>query len=199
MKALILAAGTGSRLKPYTDNTPKTLVKLHGEPLLEHQLKRLNKVGCSDIGIVTGYLSEQFSKYKLTTFINHEYATTNMLYSLFQAKEFLSGNEDVLICYGDIIYSENVIKKLIATDKPIVVSADTNWYQLWAKRMEEPLDDAESFIYNKDHKVLELGKKINDVSRAMAQYIGLINVSATQINSFINLFESLPSTETKYM
>ena len=61
MKAIILAAGRGSRMKKLTNDKPKCLVKLHGKPLLEWQLESMRKSGISEIAIVTGYKHEMLS------------------------------------------------------------------------------------------------------------------------------------------
>ena len=68
MKAIILAAGRGSRMKNLTDDKPKYLVKLHQKPLLERQLESLRKSGINEIAIVTGYKHEMLSSYNLAEF-----------------------------------------------------------------------------------------------------------------------------------
>ena len=58
MKALILAAGLGSRLAPITDNCPKSLVKVNGKPILMKQIENLHENGITDITVVSGYKAE---------------------------------------------------------------------------------------------------------------------------------------------
>ena len=64
MKAIILAAGLGTRLRPMTENTPKALVKVKEKPLVEYQIEFLKERGIDDIIIVVGYLKEQFDYLK---------------------------------------------------------------------------------------------------------------------------------------
>ena len=64
MKAIILAAGLGTRLRPMTENTPKALVKVNQKPLVEYQIEYLKERGIDDIIIVVGYLKEQFDYLK---------------------------------------------------------------------------------------------------------------------------------------
>ncbi|MGE5627660.1 MAG: sugar phosphate nucleotidyltransferase, partial [Solirubrobacterales bacterium] len=64
MRAIILAAGMGTRLRPLTNNTPKSLVKVKGEPMAERQIRFLKEKGIEDIVVVTGYLNDKFDYLK---------------------------------------------------------------------------------------------------------------------------------------
>lgn len=200
MKALILAAGTGSRLKPYTDNCPKALVSLAGKPLLEYQLATLKECGVVDVTLISGYLSDQFRAFPVNLKTNPDYEESNMLHSLMCAKEAFMDDEDLIICYGDIIYQPDILNQLINSPGDIVVSADRNWYDLWTLRMEEPLLDAESFEFESDTKrLVSLGKPITRREDAQAQYIGLIKVKSNAFTSVVSAYEKLGITKTKNM
>ncbi|EHE51606.1 licC protein [Streptococcus pneumoniae 2081074] len=67
MKAIILAAGLGTRLRPMTENTPKALVQVNQKPLIEYQIEFLKEKGINDIIIIVGYLKEQFDYLKENT------------------------------------------------------------------------------------------------------------------------------------
>ena len=90
MRALILAAGEGSRLRPLTENKPKALVELCNKSLLERQVATLKIAGISDIAIATGYRGEQIQKLGFDCYHNPDYASTNMVNSLFNALPFLN-------------------------------------------------------------------------------------------------------------
>ena len=96
MKAIILAAGLGTRLRPMTDNTPKALVKVNQKPLIEYQIEFLKEKGIHDIIIVVGYLKEQFDylkeKYGVRLIFNDKYADYNNFYSLYIVKEELANS-----------------------------------------------------------------------------------------------------------
>ena len=64
MRAIILAAGLGTRLRPMTDNTPKALIKVKGKPLVEYQIEFLKEKGIDEIIVVVGYLHEKFDYLK---------------------------------------------------------------------------------------------------------------------------------------
>lgn len=96
MKAIILAAGLGTRLRPMTKITTKALVKVKEKPLVEYQIEFLKERGIDDIIIVVGYLKEQFDylkeKYGVRLVFNDKYADYNNFYSLYLVKEDLANS-----------------------------------------------------------------------------------------------------------
>lgn len=196
MKTIILAAGQGTRLRPYTDNKPKCMVELKGKPLLHHQLEVLEQcnVKKNDIALAAGYLQEALVAPSIKQYRNDKYDTTNMVATLFAAEDFMQAGEDLIISYGDIVFQPQVFEKLMETEGDLVVAADRDWYDLWKLRMENPLDDAETFKMTNTNKVVELGKKPNTREDAQAQYIGLIKISAAKVADFIAHYHALDKT-----
>ena len=94
MRAIILAAGLGTRLRPMTDNTPKALIKVKDKPLVEYQIEYLKEKGIDEIIVVVGYLHEQFDylkeKYGVKLVFNNKYAEYNNFYSLYLVKDYLA-------------------------------------------------------------------------------------------------------------
>lgn len=94
MRAIILAAGLGTRLRPMTDNTPKALIKVKDKPLVEYQIEYLKEKGIDEIIVVVGYLCEQFDylkeKYGVKLVFNDKYAEYNNFYSLYLVKDYLA-------------------------------------------------------------------------------------------------------------
>ena len=94
MRAIILAAGLGTRLRPMTDNTPKALIKVKDKPLVEYQIEYLKEKGIDEIIVVVGYLCEQFDylkeKYGVKLVFNEKYAEYNNFYSLYLVKDYLA-------------------------------------------------------------------------------------------------------------
>jgi choline kinase len=197
VKIIILAAGQGTRLRPYTNDKPKCMVELKGKPLLHHQLEVIESCGVrkEDIALVAGYLQEALVAPGIIKYRNENYATTNMVATLFYAESFMQKGEDLIVSYGDIVYKPEVLEKLLVTEGDLVVSADLDWYDLWKLRMENPLDDAETFKITKDGKVVELGMKPKHRDEAQAQYIGLIKVSASKVFDFIQHYHNLNKDE----
>ena len=87
MKAFIIAAGLGSRLRPFTKNLPKNLVKIGNKTILDRQLEVLNSLNIKDINIIVGYKRNKFKNKKLKYFYNKDFSRNNILESLFCAKK----------------------------------------------------------------------------------------------------------------
>ncbi len=195
---IILAAGQGTRLRPYTDFLPKALVKLGGVPLLYRQVKTLNESRLSNIFVVTGYCEEKINDSRLTKIYNPEFATTNMVSSLYCAKHLFDGSADVIVSYGDIIYEKTVVSSLLSSEDNVSVIVDRKWHSLWSIRMEDPLSDAETLKLDKDGYIVELGKKPNKLEEIEAQYIGLLKISKSFAPYFFDLYESLEKDSVLY-
>lgn len=173
MKAIILAAGRGSRMKELTDEKPKCLVEINGKKLLELQLDSLRAAGISEIAIVTGYKREIIANRGLTEFYNSRWAETQMVSSLECAREWLESGP-CIVSYSDIFYSQEGVKSLIRCSASIAVSYDPNWLELWKKRFRDPLSDAESFRFSDEGILLEIGNKPVTTEEIQGQYMGLL-------------------------
>lgn len=181
MRLIILAAGQGTRLRPLTDALPKCLVKLNNTPLLEWQLKAAAELQIKDICLVGGYNIDHLRKYDLTLIENKDYDRTNMVTSLFCAESYF--DKDIVIAYGDIVYSVEVLKKIVANDDPISVVSDLGWHPYWVERFGDPLLDAESFKINDRKEIIEIGKKsIKAVEEIQGQYIGLLSFKGSGLS-----------------
>lgn len=127
MKAVILAAGIASRLRPLTDHKPKCLLEIGNKCLLERAITGLTVNGIREIVIVTGYLQEQiisfvkekFPEIKVEFIYNEKYASTNNIYSLWLAKERVLTHE-VLLLDSDILFDPALVKALLDSPDKIV-------------------------------------------------------------------------------
>lgn len=174
-KVIILAAGQGTRLRPFTDHVPKCMVEAAGRPLLLWHLDTIEACGIDQIGLVAGYKSEIITDSRVEKIINEKYQSTNMISSLFCAEHYLNG--EVIIAYGDIVYSADVLKSMMDDPRDVVVACDEEWESYWSERFEDPLSDAETFVKGPGGKVQSLGKKTTLKSEVQGQYIGLIKLS----------------------
>ncbi|MCK5665185.1 MAG: phosphocholine cytidylyltransferase family protein, partial [Thiotrichaceae bacterium] len=149
-RALILAAGQGTRLRPLTNDRPKCLVPLLGKSLLERQVCTLQQGGVSHIHIATGYRADQIEALGFKTSFNPRFAETNMVETLFCAMDFLKqGDEkkdDHIIAYGDIVYQPENLNALLDCNDEIALMIDAKWEDLWRLRLDNPLDDAETLV-----------------------------------------------------
>jgi choline kinase len=177
MKAIILAAGQGARLRPLTDDRPKCMVEYRGKPLIEHVVHALRHNGVNDIVAVRGYKPEALRCAGVRFYDNPRYASTNMVSTLFCAEPELEG--DTIISYSDIAYAPSVVRKLLACEAELAVVIDRDWRQLWQERMDNPLDDAETLRLDAEGRIIELGKKARRYEDIEGQYIGLLKVAAS--------------------
>ena len=176
MKAIILAAGRGSRMKNLTDEKPKCLIELHGKALLDWQIHALKKAGITNIGIVTGYKSELLSGRGLIEFHNPLWAETNMVSSLACARNWLE-NSPLIVSYSDIFYSKAAVYSLINNRERLAVTYDPNWLKMWTERFGDPLLDAESFQLSQNKMLVDIGKRPKSVSEVEGQFMGLLRIT----------------------
>lgn len=127
MKAIILAAGIGSRLKPLTNNIPKSLLKLRDdERIMDRTIRMLNEKGITDITIVVGYEHEQFTEFKgkCNVIFNPFFRETNSIVSLWFAREKM--NDEVIVLNADVIFTEELLMEIINCKNEATVFIDTS-------------------------------------------------------------------------
>jgi choline kinase len=174
MKAIILAAGTASRLRPLTDNTPKCLLKVAGKTLLQRTIDNFVTNGISDFLIVTGYLQEMIIDFVKTNYpalnvkfvYNKDFASTNNIYSLFLAEEFVGG-KDFILSDSDILFSDEIIAALMEDKSPNVLAM--NRHELGEEEIKIIADD--------DRNVLEISK-VCSIQDAIGESVGIEKMTA---------------------
>ncbi|MEI2386016.1 phosphocholine cytidylyltransferase family protein [Breoghania sp. JC706] len=191
MKAVILAAGRGSRMGGLTAESPKCLVAYRGKSLLDWQLEALREAGVEEIGIATGYRREMLADRGLAEFHNPRWAETNMVSSLEAATDWLSSGP-CIVSYSDIFYDAEAVRALIETDAPLAITYDTNWLELWKKRFGDPLLDAETFRLNGDGTLAEIGNKPSRVEDIEGQYMGLLRFTPESWTEVQRLRRTMP-------
>lgn len=191
MKAVLLAAGEGKRLKSCGTNRPKCLIELGGKPLLTYQVEVLRAAGIGDLTLVTGYQRSYLEGLGFRTIPNPRYAETNMVASLLCAEPLLDGREDVVIAYADILYEPRVIEALCQCAAPLAITVNTDWRRLWKVRMENPLSDVETLKLDASGNIRELGRTPASYEEIEGQYMGLIKVRADTASRFVAHFRGL--------
>ena len=185
MKAIILAAGLGTRLRPMTDNTPKALIKVKDKPLVEYQIEFLKEKGIDEIIVVVGYLYEQFDylkeKYNVELVFNDKYAEYNNFYSLYLVKEKLA---DSYVIDADNYLFKNMFRADI--DRSTYFSV-----------YREDCENEWFLIYGDDYKVQDIivdskaGRILSGVSfwdKETAEKIVSFIDKAYESNEFMNLY-----------
>ena len=170
MKAVILAAGPGKRIRDIAPNLPKTLVPVAGKPMLARILESFKGRNLSEIIVTTGYRAEQIEEFlrkfprddlpPTRTVLNDRYDDTNYIFSLWLARDFLH-DEDILLIHGDMAYDCRLLDSLIVRDgSTVTVSRST---------VPSPKDFNARI---RDGKVLEVAVRItgDDVHPCMPLY-----------------------------
>jgi len=173
MRAVILAAGRGSRMGALAEDRPKCLVELAHKPLIRHQIAALRSGGVPAIGIVRGYLGHMIDIEDVTYFENPHWAETNMVMSLVAAATWLR-SDPVVISYADIFYRRGAVRELVASSGDLVVAYDRNWRSLWTRRFVDPLSDAETFRTDARGNLIDIGKRTTQIDDIEGQYMGFL-------------------------
>ena len=191
MKAIILAAGRGSRMQDMTDDRPKCLLQLHDKSLLDRGIESLKAAGITEIAIVTGYKREMLADRATTEFHNARWMETNMVSSLACAAEWLQ-SAPCIVAYSDIFYEPSAVASLMAHSADLAVTYDPHWLELWTNRFGDPLLDAETFRLNGDGTLAEIGNKPESLDEIEGQYMGLLRFTPRAWAEVERLRSSLP-------
>ena len=199
MKAVILAAGQGTRIRAVHGERPKCLIEVDDTTILDHQLEALSTVGIKDVAIVVGYEKTQIinhvrsrkpSNLQRIHFIeNPAFAITNNVYSFWLALDWLRG-DSFIVLNADVIFDADVLSIAVGTNAPISMIVDPVWR-----------DETMKVIIYGD-RVLEMSKKISR-EQFSGTYIGITVfskviqarffdkmrtvISAGRVNEFFNV------------
>ena len=190
MKAIILAAGIGSRLRPLTNDKPKCMVKLLDETLIERQIKIFHSYGINDITIVTGYKSEVVDIPDVNYVNNPNYETTNMNESLFCALEL--SNSPVLVTYSDIVFEQKIIQQMLEITDGIRLAVNLNWKKYYQNRKNHPLSEAENVLVENE-RILQIRKNISKSlqNQQIGEFLGIMMLSSDHVKILLERYSYL--------
>ena len=171
-KAIIIAAGLGSRLKNYTENLPKCMLKFGDKTLLERQIEAYRNCGINNISVIRGYKKEKINYEDLRYYENPDFENNNILNSLFYAEEELNGN--VIVAYSDILFEASVVRRLLESQADISIVVDIDWRGYYDGRKEHPIEEAENVIFNANNEVLKIGKILTEKDDVHGEFIGML-------------------------
>ena len=182
-RVVILAAGQGTRLRPFTDDRPKCMVEVAGRPMLHHQLRALRLHGIRDIVIVRGYLGDRIEPDRpegIRFIDNPNYAQHQILLSLFAAGSAFTG--DCIVSYADIVYHPKAIAALLHSPANATLVVDRRWQHAYDGRTDHPISEAElcRTVRQSDRLVEEVGKQVGP-GRALGDFIGLARFRAPYV------------------
>ncbi|MBV9615960.1 MAG: phosphocholine cytidylyltransferase family protein [Ktedonobacteraceae bacterium] len=190
MKAVILAAGQGTRIRAVHGERPKCLIEVDDTTILDHQLEALSIVGIKNVAIVVGYEKKQIidhvtsrkpSNIQRIHFIeNPAFAVTNNVYSLWLALEWLRG-DSFIVLNADVIFDADVLNIAVRTSAPISMIVDPLWR-----------DETMKVIIYGD-RVLEMSKKISR-EQFSGTYIGITIFSKVMQARFFDKMRTVISS-----
>ncbi len=183
MRALLLAAGKGTRISRYLSGNPKCTVDIGGQPLICYTLELLRRKGITETAMVLGYkadiIKETVKEYDVTFYYNPFYDVTNSIASAWFARDFFKDTEDILIMNADVFLEEGILDEIMESPlSPVLFSDET--------RKEE----ADYKFFYKDQILLKYGKELTgeDIT---GEYIGAAKMKAEFIPQFVRQLETM--------
>lgn len=173
MRAIILAAGVGWRLKPHTETTPKSLMEIGGQSLLRRYLETFAALGLPEAVLVVGHLKEQVmaeaargpAEVEVRFVVNEQFTRGNIL-SLWHARhEF---DDDILIMDGDVLFPRELLARVIAFPDVNAIAVD--------ERFQDTGEEQK--VVCEDGWVVEVTKKISGDPRVRGEAVGILRLSA---------------------
>ncbi|MBI2562836.1 MAG: phosphocholine cytidylyltransferase family protein [candidate division NC10 bacterium] len=189
MRAIVLVAGVGWRLKPYTETTPKCLMEIGGKSLLRRYLDAFAALRVDEAILVVGHLKEQIMAEASrgpaeveVRFVTNEQFTRGNILSLWHARHDF--DDDILLMDGDVLYPRELLARLIA-------SPDSN-----AIAVDERFQDTgeEQKVVCEDGWVVEVTKKISGDPRIRGEAVGILRLSADAAEVLRGILEEFIET-----
>ena len=189
MNAIIIAGGKSTRIRPLSNEIPKTMIEVYGKSILERQIEVFQRCGISDITAVTGYHSEKINLPNINCIKNEEYKTTNVNEGLFCAKAKL--NDSVIITYGDIIFEYEVLEQILNFKGDIGVVIDLDWEKQYTGKFGRPISEADNVIMNKK-QILKISKNLTKKDDLiLAESIGIFKLSKSGAKILLDRYNHL--------
>lgn len=192
MKAIIISAGSASRLGELTKEKPKGLLDINGKTILDRQISLFRKNGIDEIIIIT----EPHKNFGIenVSYINDEhYEQHDVLGSLMTAKDEIKGR--VLTSYSDILFEESILQQLLEFSGDIGIPVDLDWEKSYEGRTEHPKSEADNVLI-KNKKIIRIQKEIEKmaVDEVMGEFLGPMILSEKGSEIFVENYLKLQQT-----
>ena len=176
MRALIMAAGVGSRISRHLQGQPKSCVDISGKALIRYTVELLQKKGFSEIAVVTGYeeayIHQALEGLSYKKYFNPFYRITNSVASAWFSQAFLTGEDDIMIMNGDVFLEEKILDEILLEKRSPTVFADSS-----------RIEDADYRFAWEDDKLLKYGKELTN-EETTGEYVGLCILKSKDIEPF---------------
>jgi len=193
LKAIILAAGMGTRLGSLTKKIPKCMLKIFNQTLIERHVEILRNCGINDIIIVTGHQNEVIDLSNVTYVKNENFKTTNINESLFCAlKEW---DCSVLVLYSDIIFEQKIISDILESREGIRLAVSLNWKNRYDDRKMHPLSEAENVLIE-NNSIVQIQKNISKstLDQQIGEFLGIMLISQEHVKIMLKKYAHLKKT-----
>ncbi len=189
MRAILLAAGIGSRLKPQTDTIPKCLLDVGGKPLLRRHLEALASLHIPEAVLVVGHLKDQVraeaaeapASLKIR-FVENERFARGGIVSMWHARQEL--DDEVLIMDADVLFPQELLARLLASPDANVIAVDEQFQDT----------GGEQKVLCEDGWVVEVSRAVGQDSRVRGEAIGMLRLSVEAAEVFRGVVEELIET-----
>jgi len=181
VRAIVIAAGRGKRLGTHTDEVPKCMVDVAGQPILQRVWTALSRAGATELVVIRGYRGDQLADFARSlvpgaVFVdNPEWQINNVLLSLACARKLL--DQPAFVTYSDIIFTPEVAAAAAASSADIGLVIDRDFRDIYEGRTEHPLDEGEVADLMPDGTVARVGKRALPAEDAVGEFIGLAKLS----------------------
>lgn len=190
MRAILLAAGIGKRLKPLTDVTPKPLIRIGDKPILERMLDSLIEAGIKDIYIVVGHLKEKIKKsigscrkgVAFRYILNRDYKSGSVL-SVWAARNYF--NDDILLMDSDVVFENKILRKIIESKNKNCLLMDRDY--------NETGEEMKVAVLNK--RVVQIARCITEKYDEIGEGVGFFKLSKEYHRELLTVLEEVIASD----
>lgn len=193
MKAIIIAAGSATRLGELTKKIPKGLLKINGKSIIELQLEQFRSNNVLDIIIITGPNHEQFNFSGISLMNDKKFHEHDVLGSLMTAK--LEMNDELITSYSDIVFDNSILNSVLNFQGDLGIAIDLNWEKRYLDRTDHPRSEADNVVIE-NNKIIKIKKNILEYtnSQQMGEFLGLMKLSKHGAEIFVKKYNALLDT-----
>lgn len=192
MKAIVIAAGEGSRMGNLTQNIPKSLVMVNGKSIIQRQIETFRNNGVKEIIVIVGPNKEKFQLKDVEYVIDKNFHEHEQLGSLMTASKHFQN--DLVISFGDVIVDNNIMKQIIESTYDIGIAIDLKWEKNYENRTEHPKSEAD-LVLIKSNKLTKIKKNLDSIENyQLGEFLGIIKLSNIGSKKILDLFNTLNSS-----
>ena len=199
VKAILISGGIGSRLYKYTKDCPKGMLPFMGKPVLVQLVEKLRSLGVDNIVVVRKHLASKIQIPGVRYIDEDPLSEGNMLRGLMHARGEFDSDEDILVCYGDVVVERRLLKGIIEDNSEVSVMADIDWQEYWEARHGSATLDTESFVLKNNGEreyaagssvqLLSLGVEDPGLDQCDARYVGILKFNSSIFSKMLDIYD----------